>query len=355
MIKDILELAREAGLLSEDEAWVSLHQEAMERFAALLEAKIRADDRKLLEQALEALELHAKQYPHMQKGYTVDAITAVRERLAKPDPRNQCGETCERAKLCAVCLAEMGAQPDPLQRLTDVQQEIEAALAPEQKPVDIGTEWTSCVKLPVTVHVRQQRPGETHVSTREGITPVKPDDLIMRGVSGEEYPIGREIFERTYHLGEAHTKPEHTPQQEVQKPVAWLYSEGLTALKAGKCWTAYGTQQDKDNSIPLYTASQQRQPLTDEEKLIDLLEAARETFKKSPSGSECSQNAAYVHSVLETMLIKREWQGLTDEEYNRLVMEHLGPHALTGGKMSVYDAFLLAIRATEAKLKEKNT
>ena len=143
------------------------------------------NDRKLLEQALEALELHAKQYPHMQKGYTVDAITALRERLV---------------------------QPDPLQRLTDVQQEIEAALAPEQKPVDIGTEWTSCVKLPVTVHVRQQRPGETHVSTREGITPVKPDDLIMRGVSGEEYPIGREIFERTYQLGEAQTKPEQEPQ-----------------------------------------------------------------------------------------------------------------------------------------------
>ena len=39
---------------------------------------------------------------------------------------------------------------------------------------------------------------------------------------------------------------------------------------------------------------------------------------------------------------------LTDEHYNNLVMEHLGPHALTGGKMSVYDAFLLAIRATEA-------
>lgn len=39
----ILELAREAGLLSEDEAWVSLHQEAMERFAELLEAKIRKE------------------------------------------------------------------------------------------------------------------------------------------------------------------------------------------------------------------------------------------------------------------------------------------------------------------------
>ena len=39
---------------------------------------------------------------------------------------------------------------------------------------------------------------------------------------------------------------------------------------------------------------------------------------------------------------------LSDEQFNDLVMEHLGPHALTGGKMSVYDAFLLAVRATEA-------
>jgi len=54
------------------------------------------------------------------------------------------------------------------------------------------------MKLPVVVHVRKQRPGESHVSTREGITPVMPDDLIMRGVSGEEYPIGRAIFEQTY-------------------------------------------------------------------------------------------------------------------------------------------------------------
>ena len=36
-----------------------------------------------MEQALEALEDHAKQYPHMQKGYTVDAITALRAALAE--------------------------------------------------------------------------------------------------------------------------------------------------------------------------------------------------------------------------------------------------------------------------------
>jgi hypothetical protein len=73
-----------------------------------------------------------------------------------------------------------------------------AALA--EQPDAIGPEWQPCVKLPITVHVREQRPGETHSSTREGLTPLLPDDLIMRGVQGEEYPIGRELFEQTYRL-----------------------------------------------------------------------------------------------------------------------------------------------------------
>jgi hypothetical protein len=81
-----------------------------------------------------------------------------------------------------------------------------AALAQEGQEQIL--EWRPCVKLPVTVHVREQRPGETHVSTREGITPIRSDDLIMRGVAGEEYPIGRELFERTYRLGEAQLKQE---------------------------------------------------------------------------------------------------------------------------------------------------
>jgi len=76
----------------------------------------------------------------------------------------------------------------------------------EQEPV--GDDWTPCMKLPVVVYVRKQRFKESHVSTREGITPVKPDDLIMRGVSGEEYPIGRAIFEQTYSLNT--TPPQRT-------------------------------------------------------------------------------------------------------------------------------------------------
>ena len=89
----------------------------------------------------------------------------------------------------------------------ELEQECRAAIAAcrealaqkdEPEPVAIGTEWTPCVKLPIVVHVREQREGESHVSTREGITPVKHDDLIMRGVEGEEYPIGRALFDKTY-------------------------------------------------------------------------------------------------------------------------------------------------------------
>lgn len=93
-----------------------------------------------------------------------------------------------------------------------------ADLAEAEEPVvNIGPEWKPCVKLPITVHVREQRPGESHISTREGITPVKPDDLIMRGVAGEEYPIGRELFKRTYRMG-----------AEAEEPVAARHADRKT-------------------------------------------------------------------------------------------------------------------------------
>jgi hypothetical protein len=60
-------------------------------------------DREIMQQALDFLVGGNFAYP-------TKLATALRERLAQPDPRNQCGETCERAKLCAVCLAEMGEQ-----------------------------------------------------------------------------------------------------------------------------------------------------------------------------------------------------------------------------------------------------
>jgi len=87
---------------------------------------------------------------------------------------------------------------------TEIARRARAALADEPTvPEVVGSDWQPCVKLPITVHVREQRPGEQHVSTREGITPVQSDDLIMLGVAGEEYPIGRELFQRTYRMGSA--------------------------------------------------------------------------------------------------------------------------------------------------------
>ena len=132
---------------------------------------------------------------------TIDIITALREALAeqaeqKPvawvdltkEELHQIEMTCETSAECYRVIAK--ALKDRNYAAT-IQQA-------EQEPVAIGTEWKPCMKLPVVVHVREQREGESHVSTREGITPVKPDDLIMRGVAGEEYPIGRELFNKTY-------------------------------------------------------------------------------------------------------------------------------------------------------------
>lgn len=43
--------------------------------------------------------------------------------------------------------------------------------------------------------------------------------------------------------------------QPAQKPVAWVYPEGLEALKSGKPWTAYGTRQEPNNTA-LYLSPQ---------------------------------------------------------------------------------------------------
>jgi len=95
-------------------------------------------------------------------------------------------------------------------------------------PTVIGPEWQPCVKLPITVHVREQRPGETHSSTREGITPLRPDDLIMRGVRGEEYPIGRELFNQTYRMGAALAQPEPVAPTDEELEGMWIEQYGYT-------------------------------------------------------------------------------------------------------------------------------
>jgi len=115
------------------------------------------------------------------------------------------------------------------------------AEAEKQEPVAIGEEWKPCVKLPIIVHVREQRKGETHVSTREGITPVKEDDLIMRGVAGEEYPIDRELFNRTYTFDTAPVHASDISQERVDETAKrereWVW---LTYDEINEIYDEYG-------------------------------------------------------------------------------------------------------------------
>lgn len=68
-------------------------------------------DIELMQQALDSM-LDAMAVSGGISDKMFETIKALRERLLQPEPRNQCGEACERAKLCAVCLAEMTKQPE---------------------------------------------------------------------------------------------------------------------------------------------------------------------------------------------------------------------------------------------------
>ena len=151
---DIISIARQVWGDDSGKPWSESALLHLERFAELLEAKVRADERKkcaalcsevaagrdaeaieeailargektdreIMQQALEALDyisrrdyddtpLHDYELEKMRP-----AMSTLRERLAQPGPRNQCGEACERAKLCAVCLAEITKQPEQTER-----------------------------------------------------------------------------------------------------------------------------------------------------------------------------------------------------------------------------------------------
>jgi len=79
---------------------------------------------KALEIALEALELHGKQYPHMVKGYCLDAIKAIKKALeTKDEPRTWVGLTEEDLKpICDEWRIVYGAWMD------DFAKDIEAKL-----------------------------------------------------------------------------------------------------------------------------------------------------------------------------------------------------------------------------------
>ncbi len=47
--------------------------------------------------------------------------------------------------------------------------------------------------------------------------------------------------------------------------------------------------------------------------------------------------------------LEKKREPLSEQRISFMVMEHLGPSALNSGKMSVYDAFILGVKAIEAE------
>jgi hypothetical protein len=122
---------------------------------------------------------------------------------------------------------------------------------------------------------------------------------------------------------------EELEAQPEQKPVAWVYPEGLEAFKSGKPWTAYGGSGDGSHSdgvqrIPLY--------------LNDAV-APRAEPRLGGSGAG-----------FESLPASPQWQGLTDEDVDEverwIEFKEDGSGRIPNQKL---------VRYIERKLKEKNS
>lgn len=117
-----------------------------------------------------------------------------------------------------------------------------------------------------------------------------------------------------------------------QAPVAWVYQEGLEALKSGRPWTAYGSSGE--GRIPLYlndAVARRVEPPAAESG------AGFESLPASPSMT------TWWHEPSAQMNY-RPWQGLTDDKIVLICGECAASHA---------DDICYA-RAIEAKLRDKN-
>ena len=85
---------------------------------------------------------------------------------------------------------------------------------------------------------------------------MKYEDIKFFSERCEEHPdhqsgmISNSMIQQRLHeeIDELRAYIESQLAQPEQEPVAWVYPEGLEALKAGKPWTAYGTRQEPDNT-----------------------------------------------------------------------------------------------------------
>ena len=93
-----------------------------------------------------------------------------------------------------------------------------------------------------------------------------------------------------------------------QEPLAWLYPEGLEALQAGKCWTAY-PKSHEDCNIPLYIAMPPM-PVQPAQKPFAWICSAFDGDEVAYGPHQECENC----TPLYTTPPQRPWQGMTKQD-----------------------------------------
>ena len=219
-------------------------------------------DRKLMQQALEGLEKW--RWGSDPRGADV-YIAALSERLAHCDrcgkklggegdihtctPRiNQCGETCERAKMCATCAGVL-AQPE--------------------QPNDFSPDWDA-----MAVMVEEQQRMAKRIEEFEAQPEQKPVAYTTGHCENHKQKGGCQLHNLQCGWPDCDRKPITSPPQPEQKPVAWVNQANLNSAaiqrnRGGQGDThTWSETPTWDHSVPLYTSTQPAQRtwvgLTDE-------------------------------------------------------------------------------------------
>ncbi len=60
-------------------------------------------------------------------------------------------------------------------------------------------EWRKCRKKPIVVEFREVQGEKEVIETREGtLTAYRDKEFVIKGLRGEIYPIGKDIFHKSY-------------------------------------------------------------------------------------------------------------------------------------------------------------
>lgn len=185
--------------------------------------------KEVLKLALEALELHGKQYPHMVKGYCLDAITAIREALAEQPAQVDPCPGCLKGRVCRT--PKCGRLKLPADHPLRSEQ-------PAQQPAQqLEQEPCQCPECQITLHTSD--------------CAVHNEPAYPKGACSCKAQPEQEHIINCPRCGHC------CPQQQALEPMAWMvYTLDGNSVCVTDNPADFG---DRHRALPLYTAPQPRQ------------------------------------------------------------------------------------------------